>query len=416
MSGILRPSAGYIGRGVTDQVAVLCMLYHQKSLAQVNAGSRRRAASQTFSPPTSRFDWRQNQTSARSWKYQPLATTPWSRGRSPVVRVACTEHVTAGRIVRSGRAAPSRARAARLGVASPTRSPVRPTTRRTIVRCIERGDAPGSRDRPEASGVRLARAARGRADAGGLAAQDRIPFEEPALVDGRVRLQRGAIQLAALGEERHRVVPGDAADVGLRDAALAHQGHGLRHLERITHAPVRGAVDQDPLAAVALHERHHARLVHLRERVDGVAGPAPGREHERQRLLGVVVDEDTLRREADVLDQGEAPLGAALLVPVRRVDEDRQLEAEGELELSREVLLLLGRLVVVADLPDRDHTVLGEIAGQELDHARRDAAVVRLLRIERQGAEMVDAELARPKALPAKEPVEVVLEGAHVSA
>ncbi len=88
MSGIFRPSAGYIGRGVTDQVAVLCMLYHQKSLAHVNAGSRRRAASQTFSPSTSRFDWRQSQTSDRSRKYQPLATTPCSRGRSPVVRVA----------------------------------------------------------------------------------------------------------------------------------------------------------------------------------------------------------------------------------------------------------------------------------------------------------------------------------------
>ena len=52
-----------MGRGVTDQVAALCMLYHQKSLAHVNAGSRRWAASQTFSPATRRFDCRQSQTS-----------------------------------------------------------------------------------------------------------------------------------------------------------------------------------------------------------------------------------------------------------------------------------------------------------------------------------------------------------------
>ena len=45
-----------MGRGVTDHVAELYMLYHQKSLAHVKAGSCRRAASQTFSPATSRFD------------------------------------------------------------------------------------------------------------------------------------------------------------------------------------------------------------------------------------------------------------------------------------------------------------------------------------------------------------------------
>ena len=50
MAGIFLPSAGYMGRGVTLQSALLYMLYHQKSLAQVTRGSRRRALSQTFSP------------------------------------------------------------------------------------------------------------------------------------------------------------------------------------------------------------------------------------------------------------------------------------------------------------------------------------------------------------------------------
>src|SRR5438105_2742314 len=100
MSGIFRPSAGYCGRGVTANSAVEYMLYHQNIFAQVKLGSRRLAASQIFSPVTSLFDWRHSATSAGSRKYQPLATHPWSRGRRPVVKVDCTEQVTAGVTVR----------------------------------------------------------------------------------------------------------------------------------------------------------------------------------------------------------------------------------------------------------------------------------------------------------------------------
>ena len=103
MSGSLRPSAGYIGRGVTAKSADAYMLYHQNSLAQVNAGSRRFAASQTFSPPTRWLDWRQSQISDRSRKYQPLPTMPCSRGSAPVTKVDCTVVVTAGVTVVSGR-------------------------------------------------------------------------------------------------------------------------------------------------------------------------------------------------------------------------------------------------------------------------------------------------------------------------
>src|SRR6266545_6394639 len=107
MSGSFRPSAGYMGRGVTAMFAVEYMLYHQKRFAQVNAGSRRAAVSQIFSPATSRLDCRQSQTSLRSRKYQPLATAPWSLGRSPVVKVDWTEQVTAGSTGPRGRTHPS---------------------------------------------------------------------------------------------------------------------------------------------------------------------------------------------------------------------------------------------------------------------------------------------------------------------
>ena len=66
MSGIFRPSAGYIGRGVTDQSAVLYMLYQKNSLAVVKSGSMRRPASHTFSPWTRWFDCSQNRISAVS--------------------------------------------------------------------------------------------------------------------------------------------------------------------------------------------------------------------------------------------------------------------------------------------------------------------------------------------------------------
>src|SRR5579863_4321695 len=92
------------------------MLYHQNMLAQVKAGSRRRAASQMRSPETSRFDCRQNKISERSRKYQPLPTIPWSRGNKPVRYVVCTGQVTAGKLGVSGRIAPASASARNAGV------------------------------------------------------------------------------------------------------------------------------------------------------------------------------------------------------------------------------------------------------------------------------------------------------------
>src|SRR2546427_3700298 len=119
MPGILRPSAGYVGRGATLQSALECMLYHQKSLAQVKPGRRRRAASHTFSPATRRFDCRQSHTSASSRKYQPLPTMPCSRGSVPVSIVDCAVHVTAGSAAPRGGQKPPPGGAARAGGGAP---------------------------------------------------------------------------------------------------------------------------------------------------------------------------------------------------------------------------------------------------------------------------------------------------------
>src|SRR4029079_17495842 len=83
MSGTLRPSAGYIGRGVTLMSAVEYMLNHQNRLAQVKPGSVARARSQTFAACTRGFDCFQNLTSQSSREYQPLPTMPCVSGYWP---------------------------------------------------------------------------------------------------------------------------------------------------------------------------------------------------------------------------------------------------------------------------------------------------------------------------------------------
>src|SRR5688500_12049863 len=109
------------------------MLYHQNIWAQLNAGSRFLPASQIISPETSRFDCRHSATSARSRKYQPLATAPWPDGISPVSRVVWTVQVTAGTTVASGCVPPRAASLLRLGVCAPSSDGLRPTAKMTSI-------------------------------------------------------------------------------------------------------------------------------------------------------------------------------------------------------------------------------------------------------------------------------------------
>jgi len=63
------------------------------------------------------------------------------------------------------------------------------------------------------------------------------------------------------------------------------------------------------------------------------------------------------------------------------VDQHGQLVRARELELRGEVLVLGGRLVVVADLAHGEDAVLLEITRQERDDAVGDVGVVGLLRV-----------------------------------
>src|SRR5690606_19583555 len=96
--GILRPSDGYIGRGVTEKSTDEYMLYHQNMFAHVKAGFALRATSQIFCACTRWLDCRQNLISASSRKYHPFPTIPCRAGCTPVTNVDCTEQVTAGKV------------------------------------------------------------------------------------------------------------------------------------------------------------------------------------------------------------------------------------------------------------------------------------------------------------------------------
>jgi hypothetical protein len=75
-----------------------------------------------------------------------------------------------------------------------------------------------------------------------------------------------------------------------------------------------------------------------------VPGPESPVEHERERLLGVVVDEGEVLGEAALSKEGNGPLGAPLFIAVGRVDEDRELGSSRELDLLGEDFIFLGRL------------------------------------------------------------------------
>ncbi len=141
----------------------------------------------------------------------------------PVTNVDCTEHVTAGRIVVSGRSAPASRNASRFGVCSPISSGVRPDDVEHHGRVHERV---------------LALRVRARR----LTAQHRVAFEELALIEPTARRRA---QRRRSGRSARRSSPGSSSrSVSIAasdDARLSHGSRRLRHLERIAHAPVRRA-------------------------------------------------------------------------------------------------------------------------------------------------------------------------------
>ena len=239
------------------------MLYHQNSLAQVKRGSRRWRRL-----PDLLARRRGGSTAARARPRRGRGSTSrWRRCRaraagSPVRKVDCTEQVTAGRIVRERtRAALARRARARCGV------------------CLARASAGVSPTTFEDRRVRSHRAGwPARRPRGGLAAQHRVALEQLALIDRRAPPRAPRVEPAALGEEGDRVVPDDASRCRPRRCPLSRISATVFGTLSGSLTPQSAALlIDDALGAVLLHQRDHARLVHLGVGIDRVAGPAAGR-------------------------------------------------------------------------------------------------------------------------------------------
>ena len=129
---------------------------------------------------------------------------------------------------------------------------------------------------------------------------------------------------------------------------------------------------------------------------------------QRQRFLIVVVDQHAIGRKAKRFDERERANRAAFLVPVRCMDQHRQVELPRQLDLPAKDPLFGVGLIVEADLADSHDTVLHEKARKHVEHVTGQAGIIGLLGIETHGAEVLDAELAGSKSLPSEQTVEVV--------
>jgi hypothetical protein len=99
-----------------------------------------------------------------------------------------------------------------------------------------------------------------------------------------------------------------------------------------------------------------------------------------------------------------------------RVDHHQHVELFRQLELRAEGLVFGLRLFVVADLADGHDALFGGEARQDGQHRLGERLVVGLLRVQADGAVVLDAELAGPEALPAHQRRQIVDVGVHAGA
>src|SRR6185312_10574131 len=122
-----------------------------------------------------------------------------------------------------------------------------------------------------------------------------------------------------------------------------------------------------------------------------------------------VVYQYSLWLKVGLIDDVEASTGTGRLVPVWGVHQDWQVVLGCQLKLLGERFVLGCGHRVIADLTDRDHPVLVEVARQYVQHWRT-TRVVGLLGVQREGAVVPDAELCGAEPFPADQRIEVVSE------
>jgi hypothetical protein len=90
------------------------------------------------------------------------------------------------------------------------------------------------------------------------------------------------------------------------------------------------------------------------------------------------------------------------------VHHHEHVELAGKCELGTVVLVLARRLVVVADLADGNHALLGQVTRQDIHHLFGERLVIGLLAVQSDGAVVTDAELRGAEALPADDARQIV--------
>ena len=154
-----------------------------------------------------------------------------------------------------------------------------------------------------------------------------------------------------LREEADRVLEEHLVDEFGAVAAAAHFEGGLRHGERIAHAPVAGGVEPDAIVAGGLQHIDGARRRGFGIGIKRDAGPETAVEDVAHGVFLDVVDDHAAGFHAFVGEQEihDEPRALELVLEVRGVDEDRQVAVEGELDVFLEDRELALRVLVQAD-------------------------------------------------------------------
>ena len=92
-----------------------------------------------------------------------------------------------------------------------------------------------------------------------------------------------------------------------------------------------------------------------------MAGPAATGENQRERLFIVMIDQHQLRLDARFAHQSQRPFRTAFLIPVRCMNQDRQIKLLREFNLGREIFGFGLGLVIKTNLADRHDAVFLQI-------------------------------------------------------
>ena len=270
--------------------------------------------------------------------------------------------------------------------------------KRREVRRRRRPREPGSGRRRRSGrrcGCTIARAALSRA-------RTEFPSERVGGVPRRRRASRRPLCAKNATGFRHTMV----SIVGRRRSLLAHHRHRLRHLERVADAPIGGAVDDDARRCRSCCTSAAMRGSSiLLSGIDRVARPAAGRRGRAASVSSLLWSiEHAFLGKPDLADERQACARCRASCRDAACGRARAARSARASSSCAAKQLLLGRRSARRSRsrrPRRRRPSRGSAAAApSTPSATR--VVVRLLRVQRQRAEVADAELARAERAPSR--------------